>query len=103
MIAAQRIYRTVDGDIVDEGDVRAAFLVAPEGDEVPVEYRDAVTEFLGGVVEADDAADETESAAIPAIPSRRDPVATWQDYAHIVGIDPEGLTKAQLIDAIEAL
>lgn len=37
-----RLYRTVDGDIVEEGDPSAAFLVVGEDGEVPEEYADAV-------------------------------------------------------------
>lgn len=36
-------------------------------------------------------------------PSSRATVAEWQAYASSQGIDPEGMTKAELIDAVEAL
>ena len=35
LVAAKRLYLTRDGRVVTDGDVRAAFLLAPEGAEVP--------------------------------------------------------------------
>jgi len=110
MKATQRIYRTADGELVTEGDPRAAFLAVPQGDEVPVELIDAV-EALNAVEsdvepdaetgDDDDAGDAVDVVTPP--PSNLATVAEWQAYATLKGIDPEGLTKAELIDAVEAL
>lgn len=35
LVATERLYLTRDGRVVLDGDVRAAFLLAPEGAEVP--------------------------------------------------------------------
>lgn len=53
--AKERLYRTIDGDVVLEGDPNAAFLLAAVGDEIPEGYsapRKA----------ADKSADKAESA-----------------------------------------
>ncbi len=37
-VATERLYRTVDDEVVSEGDPRAAFLLAGIGDEIPEGY-----------------------------------------------------------------
>lgn len=39
-IATRRLWLTADGDIVEEGDERAAFLLAGEGCELPDGYEE---------------------------------------------------------------
>lgn len=47
-----RLYRTADGEIVAEGDGRAAFLVVADGGKVPTEWADAVAAFVAGAEKA---------------------------------------------------
>lgn len=61
MEAPQRLYRTVDGDVVGEGDITARFLLAPEGKEIPEEYEAAAKKFLSGRKQAEPA--ENKKAA----------------------------------------
>lgn len=42
---SDRLYRTTDGEIVPEGDPRAAFLVVGAGGAVPPEWARAVDEY----------------------------------------------------------
>lgn len=46
MIAGERLWRTVDGDIVKDGDPAARFLLVGEGCEVEPDDEDAVEAFL---------------------------------------------------------
>lgn len=48
MIVDRRVYRTVDGRLVEEGDPEAAFLAYPAGEEVvdAEARRSGLTEFL---------------------------------------------------------
>lgn len=40
-VASQRLFRTVDGRVVPEGDPESAFLLAGVGDEIPAEFEHA--------------------------------------------------------------
>lgn len=109
--ATRRLYLTVDGEVTVEDDPAAAFLLAAVGDEIPAQYRDAAAAVGGGdSVPADHVADDLVDDTVPAEetlsstgpPSPRSTVAEWQTYAASLGVDVTGLTKAQLIDAVEA-
>ena len=50
-------------------------------------------------VPADEPEVEVVAAPRPLMPRHPDPKAMWETYARAVGVDPEGLTKAQLIAA----
>lgn len=73
MLAPTRIYQTADGDIVTEGDPRAAFLVAGELDRVPREHEAAVRSWADGngieLDEREDRKDPTDGPA-PEKPNR---------------------------------
>lgn len=58
MILDRRIYRTVDGRLVEEGDTEAAFLEYPEGAELP----DETARKLGLLKESKPAANKARSA-----------------------------------------
>lgn len=47
LAATENLYRTADGEIVREGDKRAAFHVVRVGSQVPDEWEKAVRAFLG--------------------------------------------------------
>jgi hypothetical protein len=73
VIAARRLWATTTGDIVEDGDPTAAFLVAGAGCEVPAEHQKAVEAFLEGTAEPADEAvpadpDEAEEPADEAEP-----------------------------------
>lgn len=62
MIAAQRLFLTADKDaLVAEGDERAAFLYATEGDEIPAEMA-AKFGLVDGALPAKKAKAETKPA-----------------------------------------
>lgn len=63
MKATQRLYRTADGEVVAEGDIRAAFLLVTPGHDVPKEYQAKVREFLGDQEAPDDDAAEVDEKA----------------------------------------
>jgi hypothetical protein len=108
--ATRRLYLTVDGEVTVEDDPAAAFLLAAVGDEIPAQYRDAAAAVGGDTIPADQVVSDLVDDSVPVeetvsssgVPSPRSTVAEWQTYAASVGVDVTGLTKAQLIDAVEA-
>ena len=74
---SERLYRTTDGEIVAEGDDRAAFLVVGPSGAVPAEWADAVADFRKGGEKAkpapadDEKVVEPKAAAKPKRTSRK--------------------------------
>lgn len=44
-----------------------------------------------------------QSATVPVRPSKSASKAAWVEYAVSVGIDPDGLNRSQIIEAVERL
>lgn len=91
MIADQRLWRTVDGAIVAEGDPAAAFLVAGEGCEVPLEHRPAVEAFLAGGGSADTSV---------KLPRKKEDLLSFA-AEHGIDVDPAA-KAADIRSAVEA-
>lgn len=51
--ASRRLWLTTDGDIVEDGDKRAAFLLAGEGCEIPDGYTEPTLKHTAKAVDPD--------------------------------------------------
>lgn len=72
MNAEQRIWRTGDGELVEDGDARAAFLAYAPGDEVAASDEAAVKR-LGGDHDQDEDGEDAAKARRPAANKSRRP------------------------------
>lgn len=83
--------RLAEGETVSGG--LARFLASTGG---PVDPDEDLTDWLD-----QQAAEEDEDATGPDRPADSDKKAVWVDYAQLRGIDTTGLTRAQIIEAVD--
>ncbi len=62
-VASERLYRTADDEVVTEGDPRAAFLLAAEGDEIPEGFNAPRAKSKAADAPANKAADKPANKA----------------------------------------
>lgn len=77
--------------------VGASTTVTPEPESTPEDAPSGESEGEGS--DSDDGESEGES---PATPNKASSRADWSEYAESRGIGTEGLTKAQIIEAVRA-
>jgi hypothetical protein len=65
-IATERVWRTIDGRHVADGDPEAAFLVAAEGDEIPDEVIAAPAVDTDTEADADGVDHQAKAEDVPA-------------------------------------
>ena len=91
----------VAGDVVDVDDETAAWLERSGALAAPKSAKETQEPEAPDEPEApeDPPQDAAPKQQAPARPARTAPLDTWRAYAEAQGIDPKGLTKAEIIAA----